>query len=100
MSITSKIIKALEADGRKILEEKRRTPDGSAKNDPVYRVADALTRKALERELEHAGGLYRDYVRKALGRSTSRALSTTEYGAKLHVARTILKRNAKRRANK
>ena len=68
----------------------------SARDSEVYQLADSLTAEQLKIELDATppAGIYADTIRKALGRSTKRALTTTQYGAKLAVARAILKRKA------
>ena len=71
----------------------------AAKDSRVYQLADSLTDEQLEIELSGATGLYRDTVRKALGRRTERALTVTPYGARLQVARKILSRKAHARAS-
>lgn len=67
----------------------------SASESKLYQLADSLTKDQLEIELAGATGAYADTVRKALGRRTNRALTTTEYGAKLAVARKILGRKGR-----
>lgn len=67
----------------------------AVRDSKIYQLADSLTEKQLEEELARATGLYKDTVRKALGRRTQRALTTTQYGALLTVAGKILRRKAR-----
>lgn len=73
-------------------ETTKTTKTTPAAESPIYQLADALTTLQLEAELAAATGVYADTVRKALGLTTRRALTATQYGARLAVARRILNR--------
>jgi hypothetical protein len=69
----------------------------TAKDNPVYQLADSPyfdEKIATELRLTKSAK-FADVCRKALGQRTKRALTASQYGAKLQVARAILAREKK-----